>query len=317
MALLTRIEEIIGIPLEWFHQQRGFHPVDLNRMALRCMEQGTRKGIRQTYAPNAYTVMLNPADYHELVPFLDTIASEIKGELQRVAEERKYLLAGELTVSLTAEGNTPEGKPQIDGMMQGNDESVATVMLSDVEQVALPVFEGMQRDAATVIHLPADEQEGTDPIEDSISLLREGKVHAASDCLSKVDPEESETPRFLAAKAVVMEMQGQPSKAGKYYQRLLAIDGTRPDLQHRIAHLATRSSEQAGVGVSSRESGRIELGDTGASLRFSADAVELDNPRQDPMVMVNGTVQQRSSLKDGDTIRIGFLEMNFKQVRDH
>ena len=71
MGILTKVEDIISIPLEVFHRQKGFHPVDLNRLALRCMEQGTRKGINKVYAPNRFRVLLNPGDYRELHPFLE------------------------------------------------------------------------------------------------------------------------------------------------------------------------------------------------------------------------------------------------------
>ena len=97
MALLTRIEDIISIPMELFHKQKGFHPVDLNRMAMRCMERGCRKGIKQVYAPNRFEVVLNPADHDDLRPFLSIIRSDITGELRRVIEERNYLLAGDLS----------------------------------------------------------------------------------------------------------------------------------------------------------------------------------------------------------------------------
>ena len=54
MGLLTKVEEILDIPMDLFHRRRGFHPIDLNRMVRRCMEQGSRKGIKRTYVPNNF-----------------------------------------------------------------------------------------------------------------------------------------------------------------------------------------------------------------------------------------------------------------------
>jgi hypothetical protein len=266
------------------------------------MEQGSRKGIRQTYAPNAFTMLLNPADYRELTPFLDTISSDVKGELQRVAEERNYLLAGELTITLAADADTPEGKPRVNGSMQGKAESTTTVMLSEMETGLHPSPEAV-RDALTVILLPSDEPARHDPIEESICFLREGEVKAAADSLAKAGPDQKDTPRFLAAMAVAMEMLGQSKQAGRYYRRLQEVDGPRPGVQRRIEHLATFASMETG------EPGRIELSGTGAAIRFRPDTVELDNPQQDARVQVNGVVQRRVRLKTGDTIRIGNLEM--------
>jgi hypothetical protein len=119
MALLTRIEEFISRPMELFHKQKGFQPVDLNRMALRQMEIGCRKGIRQTYAPNHFIVCLNPHDLKDLDAFLEMICSEIKGELRRVVEERQYLLAGELTVEIVNDHKVQAGQPRVEARMHG------------------------------------------------------------------------------------------------------------------------------------------------------------------------------------------------------
>jgi tetratricopeptide (TPR) repeat protein len=313
MALLTRIEEIIGIPLELFHQQKGFHPVDLSRLALRCMEQGTRQGIRQTYAPNAFTVLLHPADYEELKPFLDTISSDIKGEIQRVAEERSYLLAGNLAVTLTPNGETPEGKPKVNGMMQGEADPISTVMLSDAETSMMQPQEESERDAATVILLPADEKPCDDQIEEGISFLKEGSVEKADACLKKAASNNEDSPRFLAAKAVVMELTGRPLQAGELYQQLQKIDGPRADVQRRIEYLNSSAHSAAWDDNHSTAFSRLELSGTGASICFDAESLQVFNPQKDARVQVNGGVQHHIRLEEGDRIEVGFLKMEFRK----
>lgn len=314
MALLTRIEEIISIPLELFHQRKGFHPVDLNRMALRCMEQGTRKGIRQIYAPNAFTVLLSPADYRELSPFQDTIRADIKGELRRVAEERNYLLAGDLSVALVSDEETPAGVPQVNGVMQGKDEPMSTVLLADVEKPATPLTDNTRRDAPTVILVPAEEQAVDDPVAEGISFLREGQVKAAAERLADAGPEKVDTPQFLAAMAVAMELLGNASQAGRFYRRLQEVDEPRPEVQRRIDYLSDASSRYTAGDTIHGEVGRIELGDTGACIHFGTGTFQLHNPLNDLTVQVNGSVHQHCQLKEGDKIRVGDFEMIYRNT---
>lgn len=131
MALLTKIEDIVSIPMEVFHRQKGFHPVDLSRSALRCLEQGCRRGIKQIYAPNRFDVRLCPEDYKELQSFLSVIRSDISGELRRVISERKYLLAGELKIEIIEDPEVQEGKPRVDGYMQGENDNKTTIELPE------------------------------------------------------------------------------------------------------------------------------------------------------------------------------------------
>ena len=145
MALMTKIEEFLSIPMEKIHDQRGFHPVDLCRKVVRCLERGKRRGIRQTYAPNRFTVRLHPSDYKELRPFVGMIRSEIKGELHRVVQECNYLLAGGLDVALVSDHSVGSGKPQVTGTMAGADhlanekaapEDMATLLFEDCAPAA-------------------------------------------------------------------------------------------------------------------------------------------------------------------------------------
>ena len=315
MALLTRIEEIIGIPMELFHQRKGFHPVDLNRMALRCMEQGTRKGIRQIYAPNAFTLRLSLSDYQDLAPFEDTIRADVKGELRRVAEERNYLLAGDVSVTLLADETIPAGMPQITAAMQGKTEPVSTVLLSDLEMSDSPSPDISDRDAPTVVMLPDAERATDDPVAEGIRFLREGRLEAAADRLTAAGPQSGDTPHFLAAMGVAMELLGFASQARQFYRRLQEIEGPRPDVQRRIDYLADNLSRDPERGVPHGEVGRIELGDTGASICFDAGDVQLHNPRNDPRVQVDGSAQKHCRLKAGAIIRFGDVEMTYRSYR--
>jgi hypothetical protein len=278
MALLTRIEEIISIPLELFHQRKGFHPVDLNRMALRCMEQGTRKGIRQVYAPNTFTVLLNPSDFRDLHPFLGTIGSDIKGELRRVAEERSYLLAGDLSVTLTTDEETPEGKPQVRGSMQGEAEPVSTVMLSDIHTQTLSAPDNVGRDAPTVILLPVAAHTTDVPAENGLSPVGQRQLDAPTDGLVDTEPEKDAAPRLLRTVAMMMELLGNRSRVSRMERKLKAIDGPGSDIQRCIGHLVEDTSRDAESDAFEGQSGQLILGATGACIRCGKDSFILENP---------------------------------------
>ncbi len=132
MGLLTKVENILSAPMELFHKRQGFHPVDLSRMALRCLEQGCRKGLRQVYAPNTFLIQLHPNDYNELYAFNKVIIQDIVAELERVVQERKYTLAGEIEVSLHESQTIREGVPEIRGVVRCESEPdsiLSTVIL--------------------------------------------------------------------------------------------------------------------------------------------------------------------------------------------
>ncbi|MCD4678719.1 MAG: DUF3662 domain-containing protein [Desulfobacula sp.] len=160
MGLLTKIEEVIAKPLEIFHTKKGFQPVDVCRLALKCMERGAKKGINKTYAPNLFRVYLNKSDYREYRPFIDVICSDIKGELRRVIEERDYLLAGELSVEIFEDSALLSGLPKVEGLMQGEEEPRSIITASEVEEESNTIIDEENSapkdflDGKTVIMLP-------------------------------------------------------------------------------------------------------------------------------------------------------------------
>ena len=170
MGLITKIEDVIAAPMEFFHQRRGFQPVDLGRMALRCMERGCRQGLRAVFAPNCFRIFLSPEDYDELQPFREVIRSDVSHELSRVASERHYLLAADLVIEIVRDTNTPVGQPRVKGHMQGQEEPVSVIsFIKDGEGAAAnegdAVDQGPQEqrqdpprlDGKTILLLPPDE----------------------------------------------------------------------------------------------------------------------------------------------------------------
>ncbi|MFH2093542.1 MAG: FhaA domain-containing protein [Pseudomonadota bacterium] len=160
MGLVTKIEEVIAKPFELFHSRNGFQPVDVCRLALKCLENGVKKGINKTYAPNLFRVRLNKADYKEYKPFINVIRSDIKGELRRVIEERNYLLAGSLDVEIVKDPALLSGLPRVEGFMQGEDDPRSVIVAEPGKKQDSPIVKEAKKDAGalqddkTIIMLP-------------------------------------------------------------------------------------------------------------------------------------------------------------------
>ncbi|CAG37161.1 FhaA domain-containing protein [Desulfotalea psychrophila] len=160
MGFLTKVENILNIPMEKFHQGNDFHPIDLCRLAVRCLEQGCKKGLRRTYAPNTFHIYLHSNDYNELYPFLKVISSDIQAELERHIEERKYVLASNLEVFLFESTKVKPKRPEIKGLVCCESEP-DTVLSSTVLE------ESMERD--TILSCAKQEQESQSTVQAGVN----------------------------------------------------------------------------------------------------------------------------------------------------
>lgn len=145
MGFLTKVENFISKPMDRIFKQKGFHPIDLSRLALRCMEKGCRKGLRNTYAPNTFLIYLHTTDYKDLYPFINVICTDIKSELQKMVDERNYVLAAELEVRLFESTEAREGIPEIRGVVcceTEPDSVLSSTSLGDDLNIEIDTTEG-------------------------------------------------------------------------------------------------------------------------------------------------------------------------------
>lgn len=307
MGLLTRIEDILSLPMEALHARKGFHPVDLNRMALKTLEQGCRKGIRKMYAPNTFRVFLHPADHDELSAFLQGIAADIKSELLRVVRERDYLLAGDLQVKIIKDEDVQAGKPQIQGFMEGQTEPASSLVLPDEETGTEPVQGAPARedqDPKTVIMLEEPVSKAEHEFEQGMQKLRTGRPDQALDWLSKAGNELERTPQFHAAMGVTLELLGRRSESRTHWQRFQELEGPRPEVQQRPARLEPKAVP----------AGRLVIQEYNIELRLEPDGIMVHNPDRHQQVLVNGRVRSAARLQSGDRLQIGRLDMTYSQA---
>lgn len=155
MTILTKLEDIISIPLEIFHKQKGYQPVDICRMAVRCMIKGVRKGLRSVYVPNCFDVRLHPAEFKELSPFLSTIRSDIKSELMRVAKERGYVLKDSLDIKIVEDSRVEAGCPHVESSFGSGDGPTSSVILGPEDKEKAPTdSQSRKHDDETIVLKP-------------------------------------------------------------------------------------------------------------------------------------------------------------------
>jgi len=291
MELLTKVEEILNIPMDLFHRRKGFHPVDLSRMALRCMEQGCRKGLNTNYAPNHFSVLLNPSDYKELYPFLQTIRSDIYHGLKKIVAERKYLLAGDLVVEILEDRQRPEGLPEVKGYMQDSDEPDSVVGFEQKqEQEKDNVFGSIpiSGDPITIL-------------EEGITLLRDGKVEEAVEVFSNAEADLKEMPQYHASMGVAMDMLGHSDDAKQHYDQLNEADPSALIEYHR-------DQKQKTTGY------RLETDIPGVSLLFGTNGLVMENSYHDPSATVNGKNVPVIQIQSGDVITVGTMRMHVNKA---
>jgi hypothetical protein len=306
---MTRIEEIINIPMDYiFHRRAGFQPVDLVRLAMRCMERQARKGIRQTYAPNRFSVVLHPSDYRELYGFLGILRSEIKGELRRVVEERNYLLAGDLEVEIVEEARIKKGLPEVQAFMQGEQQPNESVVLEDEEKSA--TGSGADADDHTlIIEPPEPAASPAAGFDRGLTLLKEGRAAEAADTITLVDESEVDGVEYHAALGAAMEMMGRTPEAVSHYRNVIQLGGPQPLMQKRIAWLGHNPDDRAASKTHAETLGRLAIPAHGVVFHLRTDGIFVENQGEAAAVTVDGEASLGAPLPDGAVIALDGLEL--------
>lgn len=84
-------------------------PSEIGRRMLREMEGGKEVSVGAVYVPNAYTVLLSPADHERFAGLADTLRKEFIDLLKTNAKERRWRLPGPLSVAFAPDGSRKEG----------------------------------------------------------------------------------------------------------------------------------------------------------------------------------------------------------------
>jgi hypothetical protein len=115
----------------------GLQPVEVGRRLTREMDLRRTVAPRGTIAPNAFTVLLSPADHERFVP----IESELVDELLAVAREHArsdgYIFLGPVTVELVTDPDLSPGMLLVSGEIVDTGMGSASLVTSDGKRIAL------------------------------------------------------------------------------------------------------------------------------------------------------------------------------------
>lgn len=282
MGLLTKVENILSKPMEKIFKQKGFHPIDLSRLALRCLEKGCRKGMRRTYAPNTFLIYLHTSDYKDLYPFLKGIAEDITSELQRMVDERKYILAGDIEVRLLERATVKEGLPEIRGVVcceSEPDSVVSSTSLDDNLDLEIEINSSEQYKSGS------DDKSGDSATENNAAyttIMEEGKTIVREDGWDEE--------MFLSAN----DQEPTPG-SGSVVEATSHATNSLPLLVEKEKHSSKVVVLQTNI--------------PGVSLHIDVDYIMLENCLEYDKITVDGTVRPLTKLGAGSVVRIGELEL--------
>jgi hypothetical protein len=115
----------------------GLQPVEVGRRMTREMDLRRTVAPRGTIAPNAFTVLLSPADHERFAP----IESELVDELLSVARDHAradgYLFLGPVTVELVTDPDLSPGTLLVSGEIVDSGMGSASLVTTDGKRIAL------------------------------------------------------------------------------------------------------------------------------------------------------------------------------------
>jgi len=323
MGIPTTIEDFISRPMDMVHTGKRFQPVDLNRMALKCLERGSRKGINRIYAPNQFRIILSCNDYKDLSPFLNRLMQDIKSELCKVVEERNYLLAGELKISIERSENKSVA-PVVTGIMQSSNDSESLISKpQNRESTELSEIKKYS-DLKTVIMLPG--YEGRDNYQrspekqtrlDEIILLPESDESVSSVSLKTEHSEKKEKDNAMCVadkNRCVVDTLSSVSGFFSTIKRFLAYNKNKlvlfflPENIRRNIIQETNSDFKKGF----LEKSKFEISIPGAEIYFEKEGIFLLNKKLDHNIRVNGKIEPVLSVKKGDLIELGGISLRYE-----
>lgn len=114
MGIITRIEDLIGEPLEaLFDFHKGTQPVELERFLRKALEKSRVALIGKTYVANAYVLKVNADDFREYSSLAAELAAQLEQSVHEEAREQSYTVLGPVSVAIVPDRAVGKGKVQV------------------------------------------------------------------------------------------------------------------------------------------------------------------------------------------------------------
>lgn len=108
-----RIEKVVeGAFTKVF--KSNVQPAEIGRRLLREMEGGKSVSVGAVYVPNAYTILLGPAEHERFAGMIANLQREFIALLKANAKERRWIPSGPVTVGFRLADEIPDGRFDIE-----------------------------------------------------------------------------------------------------------------------------------------------------------------------------------------------------------
>ncbi len=133
----------------------GLQPVEIGRRLVRELDSGRTLGVRDTVAPNHFTVYVAEADLARFEGFHEALIKELTDTARENARSENYQFVGPVVVELVADPNPRVGDLRVDAaIVEGDDRAAGSLVLPDGSRIQLgdePVRIGRLPDCAIAL----------------------------------------------------------------------------------------------------------------------------------------------------------------------
>lgn len=114
MGIITRIEDLIGEPLEaLFDFHKGTQPVELERFLRKALEKSRVALIGKSYVANVYAIKVNADDFRDYSALAAELAVQLEQSVHEEVREKTYSVLGPVSVAIVPDRSVGKGKVQV------------------------------------------------------------------------------------------------------------------------------------------------------------------------------------------------------------
>lgn len=147
MKFFKKMERYFEKHIEGFFRKyfaAGIQPVEVGKKLIRAMEENIQISVTKTYAPNHYTVSLNPEDLKRMQSLEISLNDELAQYITRRAEQQNISIVGAPLVEMREDAALSPGEMRVGiAFVQETDPQRQTRECTGSEQ-GTQVFQGMK-----------------------------------------------------------------------------------------------------------------------------------------------------------------------------
>jgi hypothetical protein len=312
MGILRRIESSIeGVFEGTFGRafRANVEPVELARKLAKELEDGKVVSVTQTYAPNEFTVYLNPKDRERFADYEASLRTELSVYLADHARREGYVVSSRPKVLFETEPRLSVGTFGISTRLHAPDaepavEPAAEEPPAEPEPASEPVAEEPEEPVLDVPDVPVVVVPEL-PVEPPLPALPVPAAEPVLDAAPVEPPAPQPAPEPAPAETRLFS-PSEAAAAGLGSDAAIVIDGRRVSIERDVTVIGRSSA--CDVVLDDANASRRH-----AELRLRGRAAVLVDLESTNGTAVNGRRIREQPLSDGDRITIGSTALTFER----